>query len=120
MAKLPPYCDQAREIEYLMRQGRRQEAIAKAVVVLRAGAASSLVQNLVAELLQPAPKGRGRPAALPWRWAEMGEEFEALRDSGVTHEQAIRQIADRFGRSESAVEKTVRMYRAAVKAAHED
>jgi hypothetical protein len=120
VVKLPPMCDHAQEISYLLRQGRWHDATAKAVAVLRAGNASALVQALVADMLQPPAKGRGRPRALPRNWYEIGHAFEELRDAGVTHEVARTVVAGRFGASESSVEKTVRMYRAGVKVAHED
>jgi|SRR4051812_46873131 hypothetical protein len=122
VVKIPPYYTDslAHEIEYLLHQGRKRDAIAKAVAALRAGTASVPVQALVADMLLPAPKGRGRPKALPRDWYEIGVAFQDLRDGGMTYEDAVPALAKKFGSSESAVEKTVRMYRAAVKEAHED
>ena len=103
MVKLPPMCEHAQEISYLLQQGRRRDAIAKAVAVLRAGNASPLLQALVADMLQPSAKARGRPHALPRNWYEIGHAFEELCDAGVTHEAARMAVAGKFGASESSV-----------------
>ena len=120
MAKIPPYCDYANEIRALLDQGRRPEANALGAKYLRAGVTSPLFAEIVAELQQPPLKGQGRPSASPYKWLEIGQEFETMRDGGLTYEAARLAVAEKYCRSESHVEKAVRIYRAAVEASQQE
>jgi hypothetical protein len=119
MAVIPQICDKTNEIDALICQGREREAKELAAQYLRDGIISQLFRDRVADLLNPPAKGRGRPRAFPYKWREIGLDFKDLRASGVPYESARLQIAEKYCRSESAIEKAVSFYRRAVEAANE-
>jgi hypothetical protein len=104
----------ASEIEALLSQGRRQEAITLAVRNLRSGYDTQNFLTAVADLLEPQKRGRGRPKAWPWRWIDIGQKFEVLRSEGKTHGDAVYELAKKFGRSARTIEETVSFYRKAL------
>jgi hypothetical protein len=108
------FCGVASEIENLLSQGRRQEAITLAVRNLRDGYDTRNFLTVVADLLEPQNRGRGRPKVRPWRWIEIGEKFEVLRSEGKTHRDAVDELVKKFGRCARTIEETVSFYRKAL------
>jgi hypothetical protein len=121
MAKVSDlYCDVTNEIASLLTEGREPEAKAKAAQYLRDGSGSShLFQKLIANTWVDPPPRRGRPPGVR-DWYKIGEAFEELRSTGLTHEKAKIRVAAQFHRGEDAIEKIVKRYRTAVRAAREE
>jgi hypothetical protein len=115
------FCSVTSEIEALLSQGRRQEAVALAVRNLRSGYDSQNFLMAMADLLEPQKKGPGRPKAWPWRWIEIGQKYEVLRSELIsggfrkrTHEDAVAELVRKFGRCARTIEATVSFYRKAL------
>ena len=115
MTKIPPYSLYATEIRGLLREGRRQDAMAYAARQLRAGVDAPLFLQAIAELLDPVPaRGRGRPGKeSPRDWLQVGSEFEEMKASGITHQDALAACAAKYAQSERSVERAVAYYRKA-------
>jgi hypothetical protein len=122
------FCGVASEIEALLSQGRRREAIALAVRKLRSGHDTQNFLTAVADLLESQKRGRGRPKAWPRRWIEIGQKYEVLRSEQIrkpgkggrfvtkrkTHGDVVAELAKKFGRSARTIEETVSFYRKAL------
>lgn len=116
MAKLPPMSRHADAIHNALSEGRNGDAIDYAIARLREGESHQLFLNAVADLLTPKAKGkRGRPSPKqPSFWYEIGEAYEGLRDRGVTHEQALIDLAVQFSvGGEKTIERRIQYYREA-------
>jgi hypothetical protein len=110
MAPMPKgFSVQASPIKAALSEGRTEDAKTLLVDILRAGKADYVVQGLAADMLRPPKRARGRKPALPRHWLDIGEEFHWLRDDGVRYEDALRQLAEKFGYSETHVRKAVRL-----------
>ncbi|RWE49273.1 MAG: hypothetical protein EOS79_07600 [Mesorhizobium sp.] len=119
MAPLPKgYSLQAAPIKAALSEGRTEDAKTLVVAILRSGKADCVVQGLAADLLKPPPRLRGRRPALTRHWFEIGEQFHWLRDDGVKYEDAMRQLSEKFGYSETHIRKAVSEFDAA-KEAHD-
>ncbi|CAN7701059.1 hypothetical protein [Mesorhizobium sp. LjNodule214] len=98
---------QASAIKSALSEGRTKDARDLIVDILRSGKADTVVQGLAADLLKPAKRARGRKASLTRHWFEIGEQFHRLRDDGVRYEDAMHQLAEKFGYSETHIRKAV-------------
>ena len=119
MAKLPPMSRHAAAIHGALSEGREADAVDYAIKHLRMGESHQLFLNAVADLLTPKPKGKkGRPSPRqPSHWYEIGEKYEHLRYRGVTHEQAVVNLATQFSvGGEKTIERRVKYYREAKEA----
>jgi hypothetical protein len=117
MARLPkPFCRHAVEIQAMLDEGREGEARARLTQLLREGKAGPEVQLIVEGLLNPIPNRKLGPKRKkrPFKWVEIGRDYEELRDAGMTADGAYEQLAKRYPRSESVIEKTVRYFREAL------
>lgn len=115
MAPLPKICRDASALRSMLLEGRAEDARRLATTLLQAGKASSAAQIVIAEILNPPPRGRGRPSsAHPKRWLEIGEAFDRLRDEGRTYESTVEELAVSFGSNIRTVETTIAFYRAAL------
>jgi hypothetical protein len=120
MAPLPKgFSLQASPIQAALSEGRTEDAKTLVVAILRTGKADYVVQGLAADLLKPPKSPRGRKKALPRHWLEIGEQFGWLRNDGVPYEEALRQVAKKFGYSETHVRTAIRTYQEA-KEAHDE
>lgn len=120
MAPLPKgFSLQALPIEAALSEGRTEDAKTLVVEILRSGKADPIVQGLAADLLKPAKRPRGRKRALPRYWLDIGEQFGWLRNNGVPYDEALRQVATKFGYSETHVRTAIRTYQEA-KEAHDE
>lgn len=119
MAPLPRgFSLQALPIKSALSEGRTEDAKTLVVEILRAGKADYVVQGLAADLIKPPKRPRGRKPAMPRYWFDIGEQFGWLRDDGVLYEEALRQLAKKFGCSETHVRKAVTTFQGA-KEAHD-
>ncbi len=120
MAKLPDgFSLQAVPIKSALAEGRTEDAKTLVVDLLRAGKADKVVQELAAAMIKPPKRKRGRQRANTRHWLDIGEQFHWLRDDGVPYEDALRQLSERFGYSESHVRNAIAEYDA-VKEAHDE
>lgn len=120
MAKLPFLVSiQAIPIEAALSEGRTEDAKTMVVERLLAGNADQSVQRIAAELIKPKTSGRGRRKARTRYWLDIGEMYNELRDQQLKREEALAQVADRFGVSETHVRTAVKEYDAA-KEAHDE
>lgn len=120
MAKLPPgFSLQAFPIEQAISEGRMEDAKTLIVKILLAGKADTVVQKIAAQLIKPPKRKRGRRKTLPHHWHNIGEGFHWLRDKGTKYEDALSQLADKFGYSEGHIRNSIAEYDAA-KAAHDE
>lgn len=110
MAKLN-FCRKTAHIRSLLLEGRRDEARAEVVQLLRDGYSTRPFLTLCAEMLDPAPKKRGQPSRPPKNWFEIAERFEELRDHGKTDEVARELLAKEFGVAERTIARAVKIYR---------
>jgi hypothetical protein len=109
-------CDLTREVERMLDEGDRANAINLATVVLAAGPSWCTRQflALVTELLArsearrkwPAPKG------VPRNWKEIGTEFDFLRKEGFTHEKAVAELGEMGKGSKNTIGRALKVYRA--------
>lgn len=119
MAKIPKVLSwHALEIKTAMDEGRTEDGKTIAIELLMKGKADPDVQRLVAAILRPPKKAKGRPSSNLRHWLEIGQAFEAEREDGLSHEDALVKIEKIFGYGQTHIEKAVRMYRDA-KAAHD-
>ncbi|ESY58308.1 MULTISPECIES: hypothetical protein [unclassified Mesorhizobium] len=120
MAKFPKgFSLQASPIQAALSEDRTEDAKTLIVEILRTGKADYVVQGLAADLLKPPKRPRGRKRALPRYWSEISEQFNWLRGDGVLYEEALRQLAKKFGCSETHVRTAIRTYQEA-KEAHDE
>lgn len=111
MPRLPPgFSLQAIPIRAALSEGRTADAETLVAEILRAGSADRVVQQIAAEMIKPPKRARGRRKALPQHWLEIGEQFEWLRADGVKYEDALAQLATKFGYSETHVRTAVATY----------
>lgn len=114
MAKLPVVSEDATDIKDLMAQKRRPEAVTLAVSLLLKGESNPAFLAAVADLLTRRPPSRKAPRD----WHKIGEEFEELRRDGATYQDALSDLADRRGTSETGIRRAVTYYLRAVENAH--
>ncbi|WP_146206491.1 hypothetical protein [Ochrobactrum sp. POC9] len=120
MAKLPFVVSiQAIPIEAALAEGRTEDAKTMVVERLLSGDADPTVQKIAAELIKPKKGGRGRRKAHTRYWLDIGEMYNDLRDQQMKREEALAQVADHFGVSETHVRTAVKEYDAA-KEAHDE
>ncbi|RWB65390.1 hypothetical protein [Mesorhizobium sp.] len=119
MAPLPKgFSLQASPIQAALSEGRTDDAKTLVVAILRSGKADYVVQGLAADMLKPPKRSRGRRPALTRHWFDIGEQFHWLRDDGVKYEDALHQLSEKFGFSETHIRKAVSEFDAA-KGAHD-
>lgn len=120
MAPLPfTFSTLAFPIETALSEGRTDDAKRMIVELLLSGKADASVQRLAADLIKPPKRARGRRKAHTRYWLDIGEQFHWLRDDGVKYEEALLQLSDKFGVSESHIRNAVAEYNAA-KEDHDD
>ncbi|WP_105382451.1 hypothetical protein [Neorhizobium alkalisoli] len=117
MAKLPDgFSLQALPIETALSEGRTEDAKTAIIEVLLAGKADRVVQRIAAEMIRPPKRSRGRQRANTRHWFDIGEQFHWLRLDGVKYEDALRQLSEKFGYSETHVRKAIAEFDAAKEA----
>jgi hypothetical protein len=107
-------------VKSLLSEGRNKEAVEMAVHCLRAQYADDQFLQLVARLLLPTKRGRGRPPASPRYWSEIGRAFDQLEAEGMGYGESVQLLKSRFRRSERTVKAIVASYRAAKRAAGDE
>jgi hypothetical protein len=110
MAKLPfEFCEVAFEVREALDEGRMVDAKRIVIERLQAGYHSQPFADVIAEMLgaerRAGTKGR-KARKYPPQWLEIGYDFRQLRDSGITHEEARRQLAKKWERSSRSIETT--------------
>ncbi|OQM77558.1 hypothetical protein [Manganibacter manganicus] len=111
MAPLPKgFSLQALPISAAIAEGRTKDAERLTYDILNAGNADKVVQKIAADMIRRHKRPRGRKKSLPQFWLQIGEQFSWLRSDGVKYEDALRQVADEFGYSETHVRKAIKEY----------
>lgn len=111
MSKLPEaFCTTTSEIRSMLFEGRTEEARIRTIDLLHEGFASQPFLDLVAEMLNPAPRGRGKPSHAPRNWVEIGREYVERTGAGEKDLAVTQDLALRWGCSETTVRKAGEMY----------
>lgn len=111
MAPLPKnFSLQAVPIKAALSEARDADAERLVCEILRSGKADHVVQALAADMIMRVKRPRGRRKALRHFWREIGEQFTQLRADDVKYEDALRQVAEKFGYSESHCRNAIRDY----------
>lgn len=111
MAKLPKRFDWREvEIRGMLSEGREQDGRTALVEILSAGEATPALQALAADLIKPAKRRPGRRKEQPKHWYDIGSAFDEARSDGVTYEEAIAELSERFGFSEAHIKNAIRFY----------
>jgi len=89
----------------LLQGGASQEVLAEAKAILARGADRPEIQRIVDEL---SSRKRGRPATgAKYRWIEIGERNEDLRDKGEKYEVRLDILSKEFGVKDLSKIKTI-------------
>lgn len=111
MAKLPDtFSLAAFPIECALSEGRKEDAKRLICELLREGKADRVVQRIAADMISNKPRKRGRPKSQVKHWLDIGEEFHSLRGDGVKYEDALLQLSEKFGYSETNIRNAVHTY----------
>jgi len=120
MARIPGgFSSQAFAIESAIHEGRDGDARNLLFKALSAGNADEQTQTLAARYFAPQTRRRGRPKSAPAHWFDIGVEFHSMRGCGVKYEDALGELSEKFGRSETNIRTAVAYYDEA-KAAHDE
>lgn len=112
MAPLPQMCRHASAIRAMQSQGRYDEALKLLLSQLVSGTASSRVQAIAAEMLAPKEPGapRGPKRKTPYKWLEIGHEYDELVDDGVPETEARLILAERHPRGRRTIDTIIAFY----------
>jgi hypothetical protein len=100
------------ELEAMLRQGRREDAVRFAKDNLRRGYSSPQFLSLVADLLE----GKTYRRRELRHWIEIGTDFDELREQGNTREAALLELVRRYGYGETTIRNAVRLYHSGIRA----
>lgn len=93
-------------------QGRYDEALKLLLSQLSSGAASSFVQAIAAEMLTPRQPGapRGPKKKQPYKWLEIGQEYDDLRHDGVKDTEARLILTERHPKGKRTIDSIIAYY----------
>lgn len=120
MAKLPDtFSLQAIPIHTAISEGRTEDAKTLIVAILSEGRADKVVQRIAASMIKGPKAKRGRKTSLPRHWLDIGPDFHSMRENGERYDDVLRELAKRYGYSETHIRKAVALYNQAIEDAAE-
>jgi hypothetical protein len=116
MAKLPRIDVEAMEIRSMRSEGRYDEALTRLLSHLDAGTASPEIQAIAADCLRPKPSDgkRGPKTKKPYKWLDIGREYYALIDNGVSDTEARLILSERHPREKRTIDTIIAYYNKAM------
>lgn len=116
MAKLPKVDVEAMEIRAMRSEGRYDDALTRLLSHLDAGIASPEIQAVAADWLRPKESDgkRGPKTKKPFKWLEIGGEYDLLIDDGKSDTEARLILAENHPREKRTIDTILAYYNRAM------